>query len=91
MKRAFHAIVHGRVQGVSFRYYTQETAEHLGLSGFVRNLADGTVEVSAEGEETSLSNFANWLERGPSYARVERVDLTWTEPQGDDKPFRITY
>ena len=84
MKRAFHAIVHGRVQGVSFRYYTQET-------GFVRNLPDGTVEVVAEGDETGLGDLASWLQRGPSAALVERVDLDWTEPQQSSSRFRITY
>ena len=91
MKRAFHAIVHGRVQGVSFRYYTQETAGHLGLAGFVRNLPDGTVEVSAEGEESALKNLAKWLEGGPSHARVDRLDLSWTEPEDRENRFRITY
>jgi len=89
MKRAFHAIIHGLVQGVSFRYYTQETALQLGLAGFVRNLPTGTVEVSAEGDEEQLAKLAKWLEHGPSYARVEKIDIEWKEPSGDHTRFRI--
>ncbi len=90
-RRAFHAIVHGRVQGVAFRYYTQQTAQELQLSGWVRNLPDKTVELWAEGEEDSLKQLATWIERGPSHADVTKVDLTWREPIGEQGSFQVKF
>ena len=67
-------VVEGRVQGVGFRESTRREAERLGgLRGFVRNLADGRVEVVAEGAEVGLSALVRFLRRGPSLARVSRV------------------
>ncbi|MEP7289236.1 MAG: acylphosphatase [Chloroflexota bacterium] len=74
-----HAIVHGRVQGVSFRYNAQLKAQMLGLTGWVRNLADGTVETKAIGEHAVLEGFLAWLRIGPSGAKVSRVEATWSE------------
>ena len=67
----FH--VSGRVQGVSFRYYTQQQARALGLAGYARNLSDGRVEVLALGDEAALEQFARWLAHGPALARVTDV------------------
>ena len=67
----FH--VSGRVQGVAFRYYTQQQARALGLDGYARNLADGRVEVLAVGEDDAIERLAGWLRRGPSLARVDAV------------------
>ncbi len=64
----------GRVQGVGFRWFTVTTARELGLRGSVRNLPDGAVEVHAEGAAEGLAALRGRLERGPSAARVERVD-----------------
>jgi acylphosphatase len=91
MSAAFKAIVHGRVQGVSFRYHTVRAAAPLGIVGWVRNLADGTVEVRAEGPESALQSLAGWLEHGPDFARVTGVDLAWTEPHGGYTDFDIRY
>jgi acylphosphatase len=86
-----HAIIHGRVQGVSFRYYTQEQAERLKLTGWVRNLRDGTVETTAVGPREALDTFLKWLHQGPSGARVTGVDVDWTDfPQTFDT-FEIRY
>jgi acylphosphatase len=88
---AFHAIVHGRVQGVFFRASAREEAERLGLGGWVRNLPDGTVEVDAAGAEGALRDFAAWLDRGPRGARVDRVEATWNSRDGDPPPrFAVT-
>ncbi len=84
-----HAIVHGRVQGVNFRYYTCETAQHLGLTGWVRNLPEGTVEVIAEGPRPRLERLARFLHEGPLNARVTGVDLEWLPAEGDFDEFRI--
>ena len=91
MEKAFNAIVHGIVQGVSFRYYTRREAGPLGIKGFVRNLPNGTVEVHAEGDEDALKQLAAWLEHGPSWARVERVELNWCDPEGGYKNFLISF
>jgi len=91
MANAFHAIVRGLVQGVSFRYYTAQTARQLSLAGYVRNLPDGTVEVLAEGEEGSLDEFAGWLEHGPRLARVTEVKRTPREPMGLEPPFEVRF
>ena len=66
--------VRGRVQGVGYRYFAQRAGESLGLSGYVRNLDDGRVEVYAAGPEKKLSEFAGMLHRGPRWADVRGVD-----------------
>jgi len=85
------AIVHGHVQGVSFRYYTRQRARGLGLVGYVRNCQDGTVEIVAEGPESSLWRLHAWLHHGPSLARVLRVDSHWDAPQGEFRSFGVRY
>ena len=83
MTHAFHAIVHGRVQGVFFRHYTGLTAKELDLNGWVRNLPDGTVEVWAEGPKDQLAKLATWLHQGSPSAIVQRVELSWQPPKGE--------
>lgn len=73
------AIVHGYVQGVSFRYYTHRAANQLGITGWVANRLDGTVKVVAEGEEPTLAAFLDFLHQGSPAARVQHVEATWTE------------
>jgi len=84
-----HVIVRGRVQGVFFRASTQREAKRLGLTGWVKNRPDGGVEVLAEGEEDGLKELIAWANRGPSAARVERVDARWRSFVGDFSVFRI--
>lgn len=74
-----HAVVHGWVQGVSFRAYAVEQARQLRLTGWVRNRPDGTVETVAVGPRSALDSYANWLHRGPPSANVQRVDVTITD------------
>lgn len=85
-----HAVVRGRVQGVSFRYYTQATARRLGLSGWVRNLPAGTVEVMAEGPGEALDALLAFLHRGPPAAHVAGVDAQRSPALGDLGPFDVT-
>jgi acylphosphatase len=85
MVRQLHAIIHGRVQGVSFRYNTRSMARQLSLTGWVRNLPDRTVETVAVGEQPMLDKFLEWLHQGPSGAHVTRVQFTW-----DDQPASYT-
>jgi acylphosphatase len=72
--------LHGRVQGVGFRYFAQRAALELGLTGYVRNLDDGGVEAYASGSEEQLSRFAALLRRGPRMADVRTVDERTAEP-----------
>ena len=74
--KAFHAIVHGRVQGVFFRQETHNKALALGITGWVRNLPDGTVEIWAEGSAGDLDKMAEWLKLGPPMALVSRMERT---------------
>jgi acylphosphatase len=83
-------IVKGRVQGVFFRASTQREARRLGLTGWVKNRSDGAVEITAEGEESSLRQLCMWAERGPSAARVDDVQIRWRAYSGDHPDFRIT-
>lgn len=70
MKKAMHCYVSGRVQGVFFRMATQEQANLFGVTGWVRNLPDGRVEVMACGDDNQLRKMKDWLRRGPDMANV---------------------
>lgn len=85
-----HLNVRGRVQGVFFRASAQREARRLGITGWVKNRVDGCVEILAEGEEEGLKELIAWAHRGPSAARVERVDVRWRSFAGDYPDFRIT-
>ena len=75
-------LIRGRVQGVGFRYFAQRAASELGLTGYVRNLEDGSVEVYAAGPAGELSRFGALLERGPRSALVHEVVEQAAEPGG---------
>ncbi len=83
-----HIYVYGRVQGVGFRLFVKETAKNLNLSGFVRNLFNGNVEVVAEGEKEKLNVFIDRLKEGQSPIRVDNIDVTFENPEGFKK-FKI--
>ena len=85
------ARVVGRVQGVGFRYSAVNQARHLGLRGWVRNEADGSVTVVCEGPRKAVDAYHQWLKRGPSSARVERVDAHESEFRGQFRSFSIEY
>jgi acylphosphatase len=86
-----HAHVYGRVQGVNFRYYTQREAIAQGLSGWVTNRFDGSVEVVAEGKKPALHKLLLFLHRGSPSARVDRVKVDWVEATGEFDRFRVRY
>ena len=87
-KRA-HLWISGRVQGVNFRYYTRQQALRLGLSGWVRNLWDGRVEVLLEGEEATVRQMVDWCHTGPPAAYVVGVEIEWESPSGTLDSFDI--
>jgi acylphosphatase len=88
--RRLHAVVQGRVQGVGFRATTQYEARKLALGGWVRNRADGSVEVEAEGRDADLEAFLSFLRRGPLGAHVDAVQADWLPPQGGAPvPFEV--
>ena len=89
MVKRFSAVIHGRVQGVGFRFFAREMACDLGLVGFVRNTPDGGVEVAAEGEQSALERFLDILRQGPRSAYVARVDVSWEEPTGGHDRFVV--
>ena len=88
MKR-LHVVVRGRVQGVGFRDATQREARQLGLVGWVRNRLDGTVEVTAEGDEGALKQMETFLRRGPRLAHVIGLDVFWESAKADLEQFEI--
>lgn len=85
------AIVKGKVQGVFYREFTRREAEALGISGFVRNLKDGSVEVIAEGEERQLKEFERKLRKGPLMAFITDVELKEEQTTGEFDGFDIRF
>jgi acylphosphatase len=88
---AFHAKVYGLVQGVGFRYNTRREARRHGLTGWVRNEPDGTVEVLFEGDADSVRAFSNWLKKGPPGARVRNVEFKKVPYKGTFDSFSVAF
>ncbi len=91
MEARAHLFVSGRVQGVFYRDHTRRWATSSGLSGWVRNLADGRVEVLVEGEKKKIESLIDRLKEGPPMSRVEKVTTEWDEYTGEFSDFRITW
>lgn len=89
MKVCKHYHVSGRVQGVWYRGSARDQARELGLSGWIRNCADGTVESVACGTPQALDAFKSWLHEGPPSARVEKVEESDASETPDDGDFVI--
>lgn len=88
---SIHAVVSGRVQGVGFRDFAAGRAQSLGLTGYVRNLEDGPVEVVAEGPREALEILIDRLRVGPDSARVTAVEVEWGAAAGAFEGFVITW
>ena len=84
-----HVRVTGTVQGVGFRWFVRERARRLGLAGWVRNLADGSVEVAASGEEPQVEQLRMELQRGPSGARIKSLEELAAPTDPLATPFEI--
>jgi acylphosphatase len=89
--KRLHVIVEGRVQGVFFRAYTRDEAVRLGLSGWVRNRPNGSVEALVEGEKGAVEKMVQWFYLGSPNSVVEKVHLTEESPVGDSGTFEIHY
>ena len=90
-KARVHLIVTGKVQGVFFRAETQRAARRFGVSGWVRNRADGSVEAVVEGVRDDVEKLVQWCHTGSPSARVARVEATWEEYQAAFDEFAVRY
>lgn len=84
-----HLLISGRVQGVGFRFSARDEASRLGLTGWVRNLPGGEVELLAEGRLDALRKLTQWARVGPSFSHVTRADENWLDYTGEFAEFRI--
>ena len=81
--------IRGVVQGVNYRYSTRRQAEGLGVHGWVRNTADGSVEGLFEGRETQVRALLDWCRQGPPAARVSEIHVDWEEFRGEFDSFEV--
>ena len=89
MRVARRFLISGRVQGVGFRYFAEAAAAREGLHGWVRNLPDGRVEASAEGEAEAVERFEQALRHGPPGAHVEQLEIEHLAPEGRNSGFAV--
>jgi acylphosphatase len=87
----FRAIIAGTVQMVGFRAFAESRADMLGVTGYVKNLPGGEVEVVAEGDRKLLEEFLAHLRRGPSGARVRDLMVSWEQARGEFGDFTVRY
>ena len=90
MKR-IHLIIHGKVQAVFYRSNTHKKASALGLTGFVKNLENGTVEVVAEGPEEKLNQLIEFCKNNPGYSNVDKVDVKEEKITNEFESFGVRY
>jgi len=86
-----HLFVSGRVQGVFFRENTKKRAEKLGVFGWIKNLKDGRLGAVLEGDKANVAALVKWINRGPFWAKVERVETAWENYQAEFNSFEIKY
>ena len=91
MKSKAHVIISGRVQGVWFRTSTRDKAEQLGLTGWVKNTADGCVEAVFEGEEERIEEMINWCHQGPPLAEIVNIEVKKQPPTNYFDRFSIEH
>jgi len=88
MKR-IHILITGKVQGISFRYYTKKKAEELQIKGWVKNLPNGDVEIVVEGNNSNITSFMDWCKTGPSLANVKNIAINEEQPTNEFSTFSI--
>lgn len=86
--RTIEIIIKGKVQGVGFRYHTRKIANELNISGFVKNMYDGSVYIHAHGTEHEIEMFINWCRQGPRLAIVDSLELKEI-PENDFDGFTV--
>ena len=91
MKVGAHMIVYGMVQGVGFRYFTVRQAAALELTGYVKNLPDGSVEVDVEGEKNSIDQLKKQLEQGPGFSSIDKVYIRYEDFTAKYHKFSVEY
>ncbi|TYP56189.1 acylphosphatase [Thermosediminibacter litoriperuensis] len=91
MKKSARALIYGMVQGVGLRYSVHRKASELGLAGFIKNLPDGSVELVVEGDEALINDLLEYIKTGLRWARVDRVDVEWSECQEKYRRFEIAF
>ncbi len=84
-------VIDGRVQGVSFRASAHAQARAAGVEGWVRNLDDGRVEAVFEGSAAAVKHMISWCYSGARPARVDRVNVEWEQPTGQERGFRVVW
>lgn len=87
--RSLHCTVSGNVQGVNFRSWTKSQADNLNITGWVRNLSDGRVEVLAQGSEQGLEDLKKRLFKGPTMSRVQDVQCEWIDYDKEHSAFEL--
>ncbi|MCX6835034.1 MAG: acylphosphatase [candidate division Zixibacteria bacterium] len=87
--RKVELVISGVVLGVGFRYFVYHTARQLGVVGWVRNLPDGSVQVTAEGENGLLGSFIEELKVGPRMASISDVAVKWSDATGEYRSFEV--
>jgi acylphosphatase len=88
-QKRIHLVIRGRVQGVYFRAAAQREARRLGVTGWIKNRPDGSIELVAEGDEDAIKELSTWTAHGPSTARVDHVDTRWRGYTGEFPEFQI--
>ena len=91
MKVRAVAVFRGRVQGVYFRSYCAAKAAELGLNGFVRNMPDGSVEAVFEGDKSAIEACIEWNLNSQPHARVEALEVIWSEPRDEFRGFHVRH
>ena len=86
-----HIFISGRVQGVFFRSQTKRKAKKIGITGWVKNLADGRVEAVFEGEENPVKTMIEWARRGPLLSKVNGIEVEWENFSGEFNDFEIRH
>jgi acylphosphatase len=89
--KEIEAIISGKVQGVSYRYFVKKKADNLWLKGEVENIPDFKVKVVAQGPAEKLEQFIGYLWKGPFGAKVSNVEISWREPSEEFRDFKIKF
>ena len=91
MKQLRHIHIHGKVQGVGYRFFATRVARRMGLKGWIQNMRDGSVEAMVEGEQQAIDDWIEELKEGPRYAEVTKIDQETKEFSGKLPDFDVKF